>query len=66
MISLIIEFLASIFVSIVLFIKIFQEKRKDEKDKDKKKILIFRVISYGLLAIAVISALQIYYSFFSE
>lgn len=60
MISLTIEFLVSIAVAVFLFIKISQEKKKPEKKRDRKKILIFRVISYGLLAISVISAIQIF------
>ncbi len=60
MISLTIEFLVSVSVAVFLLIKISQEKKKAGNRRDRKKILIFRVVSCGLLAISVISAIQVF------
>ncbi len=59
MISLLVELIFSLSLSVFLFFRIKKERAKEKNAQNKKKILIYRVIFLGLLAIAVITFLQI-------
>lgn len=59
MISVILELIFSLSLSVFLFFRIKKERTKEKNAQNKKKILIYRVIFLGLSAIAVITFLQI-------
>ena len=59
MISLLVELIFSLSLSLFLFFRIRKEYAKEKNAQNKKKILIYRVIFLGLLAISVITFLQI-------
>ena len=59
MISLLVELIFSLSLSLFLFFRIRKERAKEKNPQNKKKILIYRVIFLGLSAIAVITFFQI-------